>query len=617
MPRIVVLEFSDYECKVVEADSGKGGHPVVRFIGTLPLTKPDELKTRVSERGQAIKDYLKANRISTRRTAIIIPKNFVMVRTAQLPSHVDEEIAGMARFEAERHIPFNADRHVVSYHVLAKQGVQGSDVLLAAIDSPIAKEYMDTAAAAGLNVLSAGVSSIAAFNAFVAAEPTALADRTVMMVNIGRGASDLVIATNGVVTFTRGATIGVEKLLAAINEYRPDSPVNLLDLPLMDALEPHLFFNPAAKAAEKTPVVPDYDALPPVDSGGLQTDGSAELPAVPGMLASQNETNGLPPNPETLEIASTAPSPADAVSPENPAALAFTAWLNKVLQEVKRTYEFASREFNCPMIAHIYLCGEGAAIKNIAQYFVANFGIECSLFDPLQAGQTSAKALKGMPGLPQAFAATIGGAVEKVPQSIHVNLIPEQFTEARNVKRQQVGYIITGVLVLIALVLGYVYLMDMFSLKRGQLEDLVSQNKKDKARVTDLNAKRERLRIIKENVQDEQGALDVLERLSSNKLIPEKATLTSFEYKRGDHVTVEGDAKDLATANQIVSDLKATGYFVDGNLDNTDPNKILRGRPPIPVLGWAATWTFPKPEKNKSSSSSHQTKVASSSEGGE
>lgn len=575
MALILSLEFTDSECKVVLADQGKGGRLNVKSLSSFDLPRPEDPAAKISERANALKDHLKTQRITAKSCVVVIPKNFVMARSVSLPSTVDDEIAGMARFEAERHIPFNAERHIISYHVLGKQAMQGSDVLLAAVDLPIAQEYLDICVKAGLSVAAITVSSIAMFNSFAVAERTALDDRTVMVLNIGRGATDLVIATNGNITFMRGSTTGVSRLVSDLT-VAADRSITISDLQKMDALEPQLAFAPAPQPVV-TPGV--YDELP------TQPEGEAD--AGFAIIGTGNDDP---------------PPPPPSASRENPAATVLADWLSKLLQEIKRTFEFASREFNCPMIDHIYLTGEGATIKNISQYFQANFNVDAAVFDPLHRAEVSGKARK-LDVPPQLYTVALGGAIGRQPYTVHINLLPGSYTEAISAKRQQRSYIITGILALLALGAGYFYLSDVFATNNKLLAELNELNNKDKARVSELSVKKERLRIIRENVQDDKGALAVLRFLSEKDYFPESIALSSFDYKRGDYVKLTGDAKDLPSANQLITDLRNTGMFSEAKLDNTEPNKTLRGRPPIPVLGWSATFTFPKPVKAKAKSS--------------
>lgn len=584
------LEFTELQCKVVALSPGRGGRFTLKSATNFELPRPDDAAARTAERAQALRDHLKAQKITARQADIVIPKNFVMVRAANLPSTVDDEIAGMAQFEAERHIPFNADRHITSYDVLSKNGAQGSDVLLAAVDGPIAQEYLDICVKAGLKVSSISVSSVSLFNAFAATQKAAMADKTVMVVNIGKSATDLVIATNGKVTFNRGSTTGVVRLLHDLHEATGDD-VESDELAKMDALEPQVYFRGKQPVAPPPPPPPStglYDELGDAGAGEERT----------GTEDDAGFTVIKPSEPEPT------PAPAVAASPGNRGAAVFSQWLDRLLQEVKRTFEFASREFASPMVDHIYLAGEGALVPHLADYFQANFNVETSIFDPTADGAAVIRPKAAPPEVGRIFAVTIGGAVTGLPGTLEIDLLPKSYTEEQSAKRQQVSYIVTGVLVFVALIAGYVYLSDTFARKRNLMDDLTTRNRADKARVEDLRTKKDRLRIIRENVQDDSGALDVLRILSDKEYIPEKVAMTVFDYKRGDYVKMEGDAKDLPAVNELINDMRNTGFFANTSLDNVTPNKPLRSRGGATVTGWKATFTFPKPEAPKKKSSS-------------
>jgi type IV pilus assembly protein PilM len=624
----LAIEFTDVDCKIAFGERGKGGRVTVRVLSSFELPKDENVEARVAQRAQLLKDALKAAKIKPQPVRVVIPKNFVMARTVTLPSTDENEIVGMARFEAERHIPFNADRHIVSHHTLAKQGVQGSDVLLAAVDHPIAQEYLEVCVKAGLMVESIGVSSLAVFNAFAAAEPTALADRVVAVVNIGRAGTDLVIANNGHVTFTRGSTLGLGKLFAELEAGGLDKPFGLEDIASVDALEPHLYFRRGPVPPQPTPIV--YDELPPPPPPPPPPGHDSAVTAI--VAGGENtETSGIYRSGATLaappDVPAPPPPPSEAVSPENPGAVAFRGWLVRILQEVKRTYEFAHREFDIPLIQHIYLAGEGAAIANLSQYFRVNFSVEASVFDPLRGTQPTKKLLPAITSRSASFAAAIGALVQDVTDhAICVNLLPGEYMQRRLAKKQQRAYITTGVLVLVALGMGYWYMADVFESKRELLSEYIDRNAKDKKRVSDLESKKQRLEIIRSNVQEDQGALDVLEKISELPLIPAKVTLLRFEFKKGDYVKIQGHAKDLASANQIVAELRKMQtsqgrlYFDPAEVKMDEGSlapKTPRGKGTDTVLEYSVTAPFPKKKKKTTrTSDTEQSATGDTQEGG-
>lgn len=570
MAGMVTLEFTDSQCKIVYGEIGKNNKIIIRSLGTIALSNPEEASTRITERAQVIKEYLKSQKITEQNARIIIPKSCVMLRTAHLPTTVDDEIAGMAKFEAERNIPFNAERHIVSHSVLAKQGNQGSDVLLAAVDSPIAKEYLDIGIKAGLKVQSIGAATVALCNGFVSAEKTAATDRTLVVINIGKATTDLAIINNGIVSFARGVALGVDRLFSELEEIDLGRKWQVSDLLNLNAIETSEFLTDKKSSRP----VNNYDDL---SDDSETVDGNTVLSVV--------DVPSLESDQQTLQQA-------------------FELWLNRLLQEVRRTYEFASREFNCPAIQHIYLAGEGATIRNISEFFRTNFHIEAAVYDPLAGTEVAKKLLQNLRDPAQFYAIAVGGMVGHIPHTSHINLIPQQYLDEKKNKAQQRGYIITGTLVLLAAVVGYFYLNQMFEKKHILVEELQSANKKNKTAVDDLRRKEERLRIIRNNIQDDKGVLTVLEKISSFDYLPDKVTLNTFNYRRGANIQIEGWAMDLPSANKFVTDLRSTGFFDEARLTSNNAGVTLRGLPQTPVLQWSAEFVFPKVKVQKKSAAS-------------
>src|SRR5690606_15660327 len=150
-------------------------------------------------------------------------------------------------------------------------------------------------------------------------------------------------------------------------------------------------------------------------------------------------------------------------------------WLIKILGEVKKTYEYARREFNVPAVDQLYLSGEGAAIKNLSQFFTVNFNIPATVFSPLLYFDIPAKLSKDMEKLGPAVASTLGVTVPAGAHSININLLPPEYVEKKQSKRQQQSYLTTGVLAFTALVLAYVYVSDLFQKRDDELKELTSK----------------------------------------------------------------------------------------------------------------------------------------------
>lgn len=599
------IEFSETECKIAVLDSGRGGKLTVKALKTVGMPHADELAVRITERSQILREALKSLKPGASSAIVVIPKSFVMVRTVTLPSDVESELESMARFEAERKIPVNPERHIVDHFTLNKRGVNGSQVLICAVDQPIAQEYLDTCIRAGIKVDSIGVSSVGVFNAFALSESTVADQGTVALLNLGHDNIDLIIVQEGTIVFARGSNLSLARLMSEISQIDPSRTLSGEDLPALDALEPHLFFQGSVVADR----IVDYDALvepaplpAPVPPSPRDEFSSGLYPSVPDDGANfEVVALPLPPPPPPVE---------EVKSPSVLATTAFSGWLLKVLQEVRKTYEFANREFQCPMISHIYLSGEGSRIRNISQYFRTNFGIDCSLLDPMKSAEISGKAAKAEAAAHGAdYAAAIGAASVGAPRAVTIDLVPRTHVAGLASRRQQRSYMVTGLLALVALTMAYMYTSEMFNSRRALLEEYTEKNREDKARVTDLAAKKDRLRIIRENVADDQGALDVLEKISTLEFVPSKVALTSFEYKKADRVRLSGHARALPDANALAAELRKTNYFEDAKVEDPVSEK-LRNRGDTEVLSFSITAPFPKAAKTKTPPRSSKTDEA-------
>lgn len=583
MAPLTAIEFTDHECRVIHAERGKG-RASIRVLFSFELPKNADVTARVVERAQLLKEALKKRKLKIQSVDVVMPKNYVYTRVVTLPSTVDEELAGMARFEAERHIPFNAERHIVSYHVLTKQGVSGSQVLLAAVDRPVAQEYLDICMKAGLEVRRLGVSCFSLFNSFALANSAAMSDKVIAVVNIGWATTDLVIINNGMLSFTRASSLGLEKVAA---EAHGEVQVRTEDLARIDALDT-ISISSRSPGAGAT--------------GGLQAElGNDEVDlSFFTQAATSSMTGSDPSNLGGADFSNWM------------LRLLLTSWLVQLVKEVKRTYEFASREFNCPPITHLYVCGEGAAIKNLPQFFKVNFGIECSTFEPLTGFDLPKKVASDVGEKRLVYGTVAGAAAPDVAQSVRVNLVPPDYLEQRQSKRQQQSWIVSGVLAVTALVLCYIYVNDVFARMDDKITSLQKLNHEMKPKVADLKDQETKLGIIRTYVTDRHGALDVLEKISELPLIPEEITLTQFEYKKldssgEDTVKIVGHAKTLPSINKLEAALKNFAdrdgrKFFDSVSQDMGSNKyVLLPNRADRVMEYSMTATFPKRKIEKKS----------------
>ncbi len=432
--------------------------------------------------------------------------------------------------------------------------MEGSQVLLAAIDRPIAQEYIDICRAAGLIIDSLGVSSLAAFNAYAALAGQQLENKVVALTNLGCTYTDLVIINNGVLSFTRGTSVSVQKLL---HEYaQRGRQLAAADLPTIDVLHRR--------------------ELLPTSEHAVRLEPLAD--------ASGSESTTLILDPATSEAT------LEKAGGKSPVA----GWLVQLLKEIRRTYEFARREFSCPPITEIQFTGEGALLRNLDRFFAVNFGVEAKVCNPASLFEFAPSLGQSAESVGVIYATPLGALAPTTPRSVTINLLPPEYIEQIEAKRRRQSYITTGLLSAVALLLLFVWLYDVFA-RQTELLDLYRQkNREMKERVEDLEMKKKKLEIIRRYIQDKHGALDIIERISSFDFIPDRVTLTRFEYRKDEAVKIEGHAKSLADINRFEAELKKTGIF-ESVVQDPGSNKPVRlPNRPDPVLQLQMTCTFPK-----------------------
>ncbi len=216
------IEFTENEIKIIQLKKVKNTLVVQNLIDA-PLPKEED-SNEISKTLTASKlqELLKNNNIKSRYLNFIIPKNFVTIHLVNLPSTQPDEINQMIQFEARRHIPFNPERHIVSYHTMSIDPVEGSRVLFSAIDEPIINTYIEIAQKANLSLKNVYTSSVCSFNTIAIKHKELLADKNVVIIDLGWTSSDITIANNGIVLYMRSAPIGGDSLFEALNITRDD-----------------------------------------------------------------------------------------------------------------------------------------------------------------------------------------------------------------------------------------------------------------------------------------------------------------------------------------------------------------------------------------------------------
>jgi type IV pilus assembly protein PilM len=230
MAKFLVLELTDNDAKVLHVSWTKKTGMLLEDAFAIDFSDLEKDEESYKARGARLREKLKKYKIGTVNTGLIVPKQTSIVRVATLPSVDPAELEQMAQFKAEEYIPFNAERHIISHGTLRQDGVQGSDVLIAAVDGPVMEKAMTVCQEARLEPVVAEVSSIALVRAFSHHHEDALQQPSLLLLNIGKSYTDISILKDGILVATRSQPLGVERLQRDLGRTEEEVALNAEDL---------------------------------------------------------------------------------------------------------------------------------------------------------------------------------------------------------------------------------------------------------------------------------------------------------------------------------------------------------------------------------------------------
>jgi len=543
------LELTEHGARIAILTRHKGRPMIGDLIEVAFPTPPAGQTLSPSAKAAALREALRSRGWRPREMVLVLPKNMVTLRLVTLPSTHDAELAEMARFEAQKHIPFNVERHVISHAILRKEDVEGSLVLIVAVDRAVLEEPLAICREARLDLASACVSSLALVEALLLDPPAGLQEQTFALVNLGWTTVDITIMSGGLVRFTRSGTMGVGRIAPLLEEASGGRPLRQEGLEALDALAPEGFFTHAAR--------PRRRAAPTTYSVDDFVEEELDAPA--------------------LQAASTAATVAAVSADELPAveltgpAGEVAKWLGRIVQEIQRTHTFAIREFECPEVGLVYLAGIGSYITNMDKYLEQHMRCPVGRIRPPASIEFATVKDRHLPEAWREFAVAIGAvAGANLPP---INLLPPEYTEGIRIKKRRRALAVTGSLVvlLIALCTGYAvrWVHDQGKL----LEKLRKENKHLAPKVAELRDKERRLRIVEQNVKDPFSAAAILDTITRIEMVTRRqVALLDYHYIKNEGVMLTGHARGnpekgtfgAAEVEHFVSELEKTKCFPGG-----------------------------------------------------
>lgn len=215
---MVGLDIGTKTIKIVEVEKSGGGYDllatgVVALSGTLPDKIEDEKE--IAGISQIIKKLHKEAGISSRDCAISLPEQQVFTRTIHFPLLTDSEITSAIKWEAEQYIPIPVSEAIIQHLILErneKSVPPGVTVLLVAAPRSVVEKYVKIVQLANLNPV------IVETELMALSRSLAPSDKTVLLIDFGANSTDIAIARNGLLSFSRSIPIAGEAFTRAVSQ---------------------------------------------------------------------------------------------------------------------------------------------------------------------------------------------------------------------------------------------------------------------------------------------------------------------------------------------------------------------------------------------------------------
>lgn len=162
-----------------------------------------------------IKNLHKEARVSDKNVAIALPEQQVFTRTIKLPLLTDQEVAAAIKWEAEQYIPIPLSEAIVQHQILERRENASPpevSVLLVAAPRSMVENYIKICDLAGLSVVSVETELMASVRALAAENTTSL------LLDIGARSTDIAIAKNVNLIFSRSIPTGGDAFTRAISQ---------------------------------------------------------------------------------------------------------------------------------------------------------------------------------------------------------------------------------------------------------------------------------------------------------------------------------------------------------------------------------------------------------------
>ncbi len=213
----VGIDIGSKSIKVVELTDKDSDKPVLKAAGIVGVTDANvehlQNDSEFANLAGIIKKLFRDAKVSSKQVSVSLPESLVFTRSLKLPLLTDSEIASAVKWQAEDIIPIPIKETIFQHVVLERnENSQPPEVLVLVVAAPrtLVEKYVKLLSLAGLTVTGVETELIASVRAL------APVGQTVLLLNLGSKSTDIAIARNAKLVFSRTIPTGGDALTRAV-----------------------------------------------------------------------------------------------------------------------------------------------------------------------------------------------------------------------------------------------------------------------------------------------------------------------------------------------------------------------------------------------------------------
>ncbi len=335
------IDIGSYWIKVLEF-SLTGTGPEIKSLAKKEL--PPEM--RKGERdpkavAELIKECLSEGGISARDVVVMVSGPQVFIRRITMPPMPQDELDEVIPFEATKQVSLSVEQLEVDYIIVGEKdvgGVKNQDILLVVAPKEVVEQQKSIIHAAGLKTVAVTVAPMVLWKTFQLSKKE-YEEKVIALLDIGYERATISLLNNGILEFTRTINLGGDEVTNS-----------LMTEPLVagDGVSRTLTY-------EEAESIKLEHGLPPSTATGTKTKEGVSLEQIPRLMR---------------------------------------PFLEKLLGEIRTSFDFYMTEFQIPKVEKIIMSGGGAGLKGLREFMAGDLGIEIELADPFQSADFAGKISK-------------------------------------------------------------------------------------------------------------------------------------------------------------------------------------------------------------------------------